>query len=250
MDRAEAPAHVLASAFTTPDLHSLSVKFFSEGRWNEKRVIITDAGVHTLRYSNIQHGPFFSREGDVWKATVEPWRLFGVPVRESEQKFITDYVAHVAETATELHSDPTRAPVCIPQLVFKPHPADFAFLYAGQWRVLEIDGPSHFYYKGAPDATQKRDERYKAGNALVVALHGWYNSLIPPDKMMGGLETLTPWDLGYHMALRIVHDPGRRYSEDAAHRVLQAPIGWRTPSMPAILEILGIVLTATLAMPA
>ena len=54
MDRAEAPAHVLASAFTTPDLHSLSVKFFSEGRWNEKRVIITDAGVQEGKVSGMR----------------------------------------------------------------------------------------------------------------------------------------------------------------------------------------------------
>src|SRR6058998_385317 len=103
-----------------PDLGSLRVKWkCPEGRWNEERVIITDADVDTLRYSNIQHGPFFWREGDVWKATAEPWRPFGVPVRKSEQEFLVDYVALVAESATSLRSDPTRAPVCVPQLVFQ-----------------------------------------------------------------------------------------------------------------------------------
>ena len=261
----------------TQDLRSLRLKFCSEGKWKQRHVIVTDPRVETLRYRDILDAPFFWRDGDIWKAAGEPWRLFEVPgsaIPPSEQKFLADYMALVAEMATDVHGEPAQAPVCIPQLVFplfdkeriephpvsvvdqiprrrfKQHPADFAWFVLGEWRVLEIDGGSHSDDKGVI-ATRKRDELYKTVDARVVALNGFYTDRIPPSKMIGGLANFTPGMLGQYMELRLVHDRHpcvHDVAEGYSFRLIHDGFP-REPSMRAILKMLGIDLAAALAAP-
>ncbi len=235
----------------TQDLRSLRLKFCYEGKWKQRHVIVTDPRVETLRYRDILDAPFFWRDGDIWKAAGEPWRLFEVPgsaIPPSEQKFLADYMALVAEMATDVHGEPAQAPVCIPQLVFplfdkeliephpvsvvdqiprrrfKQHPADFAWFVLGEWRVLEIDGGSHSDDKGVI-ATRKRDELYKTVDARVVALNGFYTDRV-------------------HDRHPCVHDVAEGYSFRLIHDGFP-----REPSMRAILKMLGIDLAAALAAP-
>jgi len=193
-----------------PTLDSLFVRFFSQGRWQGEPVLVTDPSADTLRYDNIpQHGRFFWREVEMWTATEEPWRLFGVPataITASERKFHVDYVDLVARTATELCADPGRAPVCVPQLLFHfldeerlereaavrvggipvltiiqptPHPADISFFCGGQWRVLEIDGASHETGEGMRQ-TKRRDAMYGTVPVRMAVLEGDYEGRIVP----------------------------------------------------------------------